>query len=264
MGSWFETCALSQLPILDGDAVKVVFLKKRPEEYWDNTGRCNPLWEPVSLPLAGEYADYGRVNFHPTTPLDNSLFKQIKFVELDDPNPASWENLHAELRETLLGVSEYGGGVSVLGSCFVRADVFDAAAQLPTTGYFDITFEKAYAQVLKFAQDSEALRLEFAGKESDPKYYMSKWSMEENSWILGMYTHLGISARSFVSEHACSDYDLCRIANMVMISQKMSVLRKDWSPQAGTGSQEIGFDTHKLFALKIAEIAEQRRLENEY
>lgn len=63
MGSWNETCGLSNLPIGVGD--KVVFLLLTQNPYADHVGRSGcytgDFFFPRSIPLYGKYDDYGTV-----------------------------------------------------------------------------------------------------------------------------------------------------------------------------------------------------------
>jgi hypothetical protein len=58
MGSWYKTCGLSQLPIIDYAEVVVVPLKQNT----DRSDRCysTAFWMPNMLPFYAKYADYGR------------------------------------------------------------------------------------------------------------------------------------------------------------------------------------------------------------
>lgn len=62
MGSWDQTCALTQLPIGAGDRV-VGFVVERTYDIDMACGTSYPtdLWAPASLPLFGEYDSYGRI-----------------------------------------------------------------------------------------------------------------------------------------------------------------------------------------------------------
>ena len=65
MGSWNETCGISQLPIRPGEKVRVLFIVGRPP-YSDNnrTGGIyyvDDIYYPYALPVRGEYGDYGYI-----------------------------------------------------------------------------------------------------------------------------------------------------------------------------------------------------------
>ena len=57
MGSWYKTCGVSGLHIVDGEEVMVFALEKNT----DQTERCysTAFWAPAMLPFYAKYADYG-------------------------------------------------------------------------------------------------------------------------------------------------------------------------------------------------------------
>ena len=61
MGSWNETCAISNLPICPGDEVCWVLLTKSP--YAVDSGGCyyDDFFFVRSLPIVGTYDDYGGI-----------------------------------------------------------------------------------------------------------------------------------------------------------------------------------------------------------
>lgn len=68
MGSWNETCGISNLPIEPGDECVLLYLrenKRSPTRAISRACETWGLWKPVTLPLRGKYADYGRVNLSP-------------------------------------------------------------------------------------------------------------------------------------------------------------------------------------------------------
>jgi hypothetical protein len=65
MGSWNETCAISNLPILAGDDIKLLLLKRSP--YINDMGEYNGVsnateqFIPILSPINGKYDDYGGI-----------------------------------------------------------------------------------------------------------------------------------------------------------------------------------------------------------
>ena len=62
MSGWHQTCAISQLPILNGEAARLLFLVRSPSG--PLAGGCqtgHALWTPWGLPIAGVYGGHGTV-----------------------------------------------------------------------------------------------------------------------------------------------------------------------------------------------------------
>lgn len=59
MGIWNETCMLSHLPILEGEAVGGVLLAQNKDS--KRTSYPDEIWKPISPVIRGEYDGYGRI-----------------------------------------------------------------------------------------------------------------------------------------------------------------------------------------------------------
>jgi len=59
MGCWDVTCAVTNLPIQDGDPIRFFFL--RQPLYADGVGKSFAQWLPVTVPIKGIYNNYGAV-----------------------------------------------------------------------------------------------------------------------------------------------------------------------------------------------------------
>ena len=61
MGSWNETCGITQLPIHWNEPVRLFFLVGVGDAAENHAGHCNTndVWSPRFLPVKGIYSDYG-------------------------------------------------------------------------------------------------------------------------------------------------------------------------------------------------------------
>jgi hypothetical protein len=104
MGSWHATCNISQLPITPGTPVRVLFLAKCPyaidppnplvlgAEYNSREGcYSTDFWYPRTVPLKGEYGDYGEAD-----KLEEKLNLEL-----------FWAQLKADILEVPQGENEY-------------------------------------------------------------------------------------------------------------------------------------------------------------
>jgi hypothetical protein len=60
MGSWYETCALTNLPILEDDKVCMFVIVENHDNCGGNCGAYGE-WAPLTLPIHGKYNDYGGI-----------------------------------------------------------------------------------------------------------------------------------------------------------------------------------------------------------
>lgn len=80
MGCWNQTCAVSNLPIMVGD--EVVLLPLISSGNTENVGTTyydTDCFAPLSMPIYGEYNDYGGVESVRTNVVNEELLKHLKF-----------------------------------------------------------------------------------------------------------------------------------------------------------------------------------------
>lgn len=109
MGSWTESCGLSNLEIHEGDEVYYSLLQTVPDDrrVWDAV-----LWEFSMPPVRGIYNDYGGV-----TLLEDYPFEPFNLKKGDQYPPENCDN-HMEILSR---------------TYFVRADVYDMLRTLPSS-----------------------------------------------------------------------------------------------------------------------------------
>lgn len=78
MGSWNESCAISNLPIFADDEVYLLVLAENP---WNDKNRCYPetFFAPYAYPFKGVYNDYGSIET--STTADASARKTVQLVK---------------------------------------------------------------------------------------------------------------------------------------------------------------------------------------
>lgn len=92
MGCWNGSCALTGLPIFDGDEVVVLFLSQQPLSMQDNNCDATTYWSPLSYHFTGKYNDYGAVESC-EGPLLNHIIDTIKenLAESEDVQKATFD-----------------------------------------------------------------------------------------------------------------------------------------------------------------------------
>jgi len=76
MGCWNETCALSSLPIQEGEEIVLVLLREPCLPDFHN------LYKPIFLPIIGTYNNYGGIENIQDT--ESSKLISVKFKSLND------------------------------------------------------------------------------------------------------------------------------------------------------------------------------------
>mgnify|MGYP004673777473 CR=1 FL=1 len=84
MGSWNETCMLSHLQIMQGDAVKAIILVNNNENANESTQiYYNESYSPLTLPIDAEYNDYGSVENEKIPEYTDKLLRNLTFADKD-------------------------------------------------------------------------------------------------------------------------------------------------------------------------------------
>lgn len=108
MGCWNGTCAISTLPILYAERIRIVFLQTRPRAQADSgAGFCysTGIWMPVSMAIPGHYDDYGAIEKEDPTDWRVTMFLEWlkeRLVEQEQgPNPVHDKPIRRDKIETI-------------------------------------------------------------------------------------------------------------------------------------------------------------------
>lgn len=142
MGCWNETCMMTHLPIFYGEPAAVVLIAERPAPgsmvYADGT------FAPVSLPILGNYDDYGRLEDIEYDDKALMLLAETPFISMEEhgnkpgkPIDLSGLQTESDWEDTIIGLIEKAGhnGLAIqfkndlqpVYPAFFRRDFFDRA-----------------------------------------------------------------------------------------------------------------------------------------
>jgi hypothetical protein len=152
MGTWIETCAISNLPIPHGTAARLLLLVKSPDfSEGLHTGHHSghALWTPWSLPLLGVYDGFGRIT--DTDPFASwhvdMLVQRLREDGVEKPptkfeEPTRLADVSEQDAIAFIQALIHDGRLSVratfdaedvqpMGSCLIREDVYQTLASAP-------------------------------------------------------------------------------------------------------------------------------------
>lgn len=126
MGSWSQTCMISNLPIEEEDPVKVIFLgaQRQDDEWCLRPSEPTAEYKGILLPISGKYADYGQAEFAPGLALDlhmkhfpgglfnryheqNSDVIEIEFLGHSRRVAFTWAMVHQRFYDLVVGWGKY-------------------------------------------------------------------------------------------------------------------------------------------------------------
>lgn len=254
MGSWYETCGLSNLPIVDGDPVRLVIMRYRNIAHRDGhwgSGFCYPtdLWTPV-LALKGTYGDYGRLAEPKLTqwarcfllsegldPDNETLNAFLQSLEGGANLKHGRVFFHEDIWKSIHGVAVPPGAVK----SYFRAQGRQYLRQLRAS--FDVLqiheAEKALYSIPfddRFIENPIARAVAMKGDFGCDLAYVQLWLFERFTRAVKIDPFFPL---------------IDQISQLVAVDAAMSRLRKFWSPQCGAGNQEDDIDSHLVLGNAI-------------
>lgn len=296
MGSFHTTCNISQLPILPGDKVRVLFLLKNvyaidpPNKMClggGNNGRevvrPTDFWIPWNIPLKAVYADYGRVaevEEGPNLELFHECLNEMLCGVKEGPNPyhnpstsagMSWEQMWWAAQEGRLRLNfvhahnEYPSGIP-LCAVMIREDIWQAVLKLPLKPNW---FQKTAPSPASISDDLYKMLLPstkldhfpFSVNEYGLQQAMRMYGLEGTPLQRALGTFLYKAKERYTLDSKEMSTVLQSIGEMCYIGTIYERIRRTWFPGSGQGTQGVEFETVSNFNSLISEVAYQRAAE---
>jgi hypothetical protein len=249
MGCWNGTCALTNLPIMDGDPVALYIMKKSYgfSQGGNGGGFCNAnqYYKPLPYVVYGNYNDYGCLE---------DIVKGDSWEILEE----YFKRFPSEEEDIIRNIER--GNLPDYGILMIHRQVHDSAVEEigKRTIYGGGTCVREYTKIInkniKLSKDVQK------DKMNNGKYF---WGISEN---------LGFELRTddfFVTQlmqgrHVTEMFD--KVLDYLLICAVFDDTRKFWFPQSGAGSQNEEYDLLKIFSdfvYKKADEAESRQEEDD-
>lgn len=273
MGSWDETCAISNLPITEGDRARVIALSPGPktiryemadrdEEDFNeiNSGFCYPsdIWQPFSLAILTTYEDYG--NFKLVSKKDPSF--EHFFNKSEATNTKA---LLANLFKGKLKGKTFLNKSCNLGFCAIREDIFQKIINLKFEELPFADRTNLEAEAIKWINE---LKQNYKTKKILDTYNIRYTNMFLRTLNFPDNPHCLRSVELYIQEkfESLSEASIITLVkdmiDMLQLNYFMMLTRKFFSPQAGKGSQTLGLKEHKMLAKSVLEII--KNIEDKY
>lgn len=288
MGCWYDTCGVTQLPILNGDKVRLFPLICVAEEIVGGTSYSNAIWAPMSAAISGTYNDYGSIeniveNNCTELFLDNLKNIWIKFErdyetvsDLKDMKLS--EALHWIERGYLKVKRSYKN--SLVSQMMVLEPIYQSMIKVdpvvshhnydtksytykPYSHVIEADIKEWYLNELKISSLVEQLTAEVANLLSNYDNSFLGVQTFNNDALVLYRKELGKLAKQKI------DYDDSAVQNLVnaivefsLFSRSFCDMRKMWIPQTGKGSQNNELNTYKVVNKTVNKIIRKREKEN--
>lgn len=232
MGCWNETCMLTHLPILAGERTVAVLIA----QHEIHNSNCHPdgVFQPISLPIAGDYDDYGGLEniernsavllgLSETELYRNNDFTGCSFTPVptvDMQTAPDWEQRLSNLIEN------------------ARHDTLFIKDPTTATGFRRVFVVMMKDEFVTFARRAAKQRT-------------SLWCMDSITYLLSLSPNL----RPAVREKRLSKKD---VQPLMWLNCFMNDMRIAWHPTCGSGSQDaLDEPFQRRFYRKMADCAKR-------
>lgn len=262
MGSWNETCMVTNLPILVGDPVvaQVIVASRFNESPAANTSYPHDRFTALGYPFRAEYDDYGGVRNIPDDIYTRDTLAYIRERLVERPQGENQYHDH-EVRKDLLdwtsfdqwirsGRLQLGSAARPVGMVMIHQAVYETMRDY--RGEWE-RFDKADVE----AEIKAILAVPKLG-DGDNLAYLTEFGHREklNRFIRDRELN---NPRSLVGDDI--DETAKRLAEMVWFDSGMRYARRQWMPTSGAGSQSEEWDIYHDIAAASYGISEKRRIE---
>lgn len=281
MGVWNQTCALSNLPITEDDAIKLVFLlpKKIPYKISgiSSVNDSDDILQPFLLPISGRYDYYGGIQDIKYDWNTDIVFEVLKHYlgnkiivdgkEFD--NNYTLEDIITGINTNMIYFKqnsreiylkkynkieslEEEGNPRNSELCFVmiREDVWNSVNEKCKLDWYvkyedctkDVYLYNKFNEMKKIVEDSSAYKF-----MNDDLFY---FHFDKPYSVINRYDNL-LYMNSFREDedHRNTDSDFFKQwSEFITIDMFFESIRKTWMVQAGCGSQIEDWHNHKILA----------------
>ena len=248
MGYWHKTCAISHLPIEQGDPVVAVLIAQNPEWNPDQPMKMcsnqDSFWIPLGMPIRAEYNDFGWITEVRETDtarmtleyLKKSIIERepdVQRSKLDGPWANLWETIgkwiHGDRLQihNLLNPNRLISAVNVM---MIHARLFD---EMSKDGPIYDGTTKTWRDLDPLTQDS-GLNLII-----HPREYLQGAGLNEPA------------RDEFTNE----------IYGLLQFHSAMASLRRHYGPMTGEGSQTTAYAWHEKILALTKSIIEEAKLD---
>lgn len=267
MGSWNQTCGLSNLPIGYNDPV-TVFLLEPGHERMGAGGYCysDDVFRPLFIPLVGRYNDYGGVeDIQPGSEIVLALFqkklakrrakagstKQVVkpnlWIEEDKYDKSTFETME-ELVKIIergrLNCRDFSGTEGTWGFVMFHTHIYQAMIDR-------LSSRVPYNQNRTFGELSLAKYKQLiADRKKNPDVF---WMSDDFRGVTGMMSGLSSELLEMMFEYNTVEEAAEICTEHILIREVMALLRKGWMPQAGQGSQNSEYALHQTLHKVVEE-----------
>lgn len=263
MGSWNETCMVTNLPIFAGEPCLGVVLMEA--SYWSAGCYATSEYTPI-FSVRGEYDDYGGLENIKEEPQLMTILRTLNPHQLDDTGTlvpaADLDTFHDFVEacqnglfvKQTRGVTSSGKKQLRLKAIYIKECVLQLAKQNLEERYKEDPNLKEYVETSFASAEKASLAYTeaMANGENGAQLFDKHWAVSEafyQFFALFPTSYPMVAAKFFV--RAIWEKEWKRLLPMyyelIQLTMLLGDLRKNWSPTSGTGSLEDVTPIHRRY-----------------
>lgn len=263
MGSWNETCMVTNLPIFAGEPCLGVVLMEA--SYWSAGCYATSEYTPI-FSVRGEYDDYGGLENIKEEPQLMTILRTLNPHQLDDTGalvPAADLNTFHDFVEACQnglfvkqtkGVTPCGKKQLRLKVVYIKECILDLAKQNLEARYEEDPGLKEYVEASYVSAEKTTLVYTeaTASGETGAEIIDKHWALfEAITKLFSLFTasYPNTTAKSFVRDIWETEWKqiLPMYHELMQLNMLLEDLRKNWNPTSGSGSQEDVTPIHRKY-----------------
>lgn len=235
MGCWNGTDLITQLPIMCGDEVALILIKKSKYHFnADNSCYSNEYFKPLPILLYGKYDDYGCIE---NISGDIEQFKEIIQRESDMDNEEILSKMQKDFGEdySIVNIESYvrfveRNKISDIGYVLIHKKLFNSLKSYDDYIYGKDKYLQDYYKAITFEKT-------IAKAKDDGLSDMDIFELRINCPVI----HWGV-----FDKISLDDVNIDSISAIMSINSVLGVTRKMWFPQTGAGGQVQIEEPHRI------------------
>jgi len=247
MGSWNQTCCITQLPIEPLQECRVIFTAKA--DRFKNGDESQMVYatgnyQPLSLPIPAIYDDYGICRSRGESWVKEFFLTSLKNHLIN--SPSDFELKDATDRENFgkIQISMATGELKTkYGYNVIREDVFEKIKKGDIKKEYVTKIKESYENSLSVETEDSSLNEMF--NDFEKKFFYSYFNRFNLFFLRDILED---------SEFELNEDIIEKSAEFFEITYKMDMLRKSFGPQNGCGSQNVISKVHEDFYKDVLEI----------
>ena len=268
MGTWYETCGVSGLPIKEGELAWLIWLG--PGSGYDDgrSGFSYPSWQwrPLCLPIQGRYDGTGLVTLPAAPPAHWDLTQRVlRLYGWQEQGrgalAVSWDYDHCFRPIERGGVSLTGYRPGPVGQVLVRADVWTRLLRRSFRSHhrhadraLGRIAARAWYRRMQQAPDPCDFKLQLECELRPDLFHQALYRDSEGGLGLKLYViELAGRLNQYPPDVILST--LYALYDLIHIHTHLGGLRLAWRPQSGKGSQDTSWARHRSWHRLVSELA---------